>query len=82
MFSLADMPVVTDIRGFGMLAGFDLAPASAPGARGFDFQRQLFQSGLHIKMTGDAGIVAPPLVSERKHIDELIGKLRDVLSTY
>jgi adenosylmethionine-8-amino-7-oxononanoate aminotransferase len=33
-------------------------------------------------MTGDAGIVAPPFVAEKSHIDEICGILRDVLKVY
>ena len=83
MFSLSDVAAITDVRGYGLLAGFDLSPAGqAPGTRGFDLQKQLFEAGLHIKMTGDAGIVAPPLVAERAHIDEICAILRQVLSKF
>ena len=83
MFSLSDIPVVTDIRGFGMMAGIDLAPiAGKPGARGMQAQKDLFNAGLHIKFTGDSGIPAPALVTEKQHIDEMCGLLRDVLSKY
>ena len=50
--------------------------------RGFEFQKKLFEAGLHIKMTGDAGIVAPPLVAEKAHVDEICGTLRRVLSEF
>ena len=83
VFSLGDIDAVTDVRGYGLLAGFDLSPAGQPpGTRGFEFQRKLFEAGLHIKMTGDSGIVAPPLVAEKAHIDEICAILRQVLSTY
>ena len=79
VFSLRDLDVVTDLRGYGLIAGFDLVPGSAPGARGPEVQKKLFAAGLHLKMTGDTGIVAPPLVSERSHVDELVEVLRGVL---
>lgn len=83
MFALQELPVLTDIRGYGLIAGFDVKPEDgAPGARGLEVQKRLFKAGLHVKFTGDAGIVAPPLVSEREHIDELCGILRDVLGQY
>jgi len=80
MFALSDLPVITDIRGYGMLAGFDLAPDGAPGVRGHDVQKRLFDAGLHIKTTGDAGVVAPPLIVEREQIDEMCSVFRNVLS--
>jgi beta-alanine--pyruvate transaminase len=82
VFALSDLPAITDIRGYGMIAGFDVAPAGGPGVRGYEAQKRLFAAGLHIKMTGDSGIVAPPLVAEKSHIDQICGILRDVLKTY
>ncbi len=82
LFELADLPVVTDIRGYGMLAGIDFAPGAKPGARGHEIQKRLFDAGLHIKSTGDAAIIAPALIAESAHIDELCEKLRAVLKGY
>jgi beta-alanine--pyruvate transaminase len=42
-------------------------------------QKKLFWNGCHVKFTGDTAIVAPPLVSERHHIDEMIDALRKTL---
>ncbi|HYV87653.1 MAG TPA: beta 1,6 glucan synthase, partial [Candidatus Polarisedimenticolia bacterium] len=72
----------TDIRGYGLLGGFDVAPGERPGVRGPEVQKKLFAAGLHIKFTGDAGIVAPPFIAEKKHIDEMVRILREVLSTF
>ena len=81
VFSLSDLPVVTDIRGYGLLAGFDLAPLEGkPGRRGYDAAKRLFAAGMHIKFTGDAGILAPPFIAEKRHVDEIVGTLRRVLS--
>jgi beta-alanine--pyruvate transaminase len=76
VFELADMPIVTDVRGYGLLAAFDLAPDGAPGARGYACLKRLFQEGLLIKWTGDTGIIAPPLIVESQHIDEIVDALR------
>ena len=64
MHSLGDMGVVTDIRGYGLIAGIDVAAGDAPGKRGTQLQKDLFWSGLHVKFTGDTGIVAPPFIAE------------------
>ncbi len=82
VFSLSDVPVIADIRGYGLMAGIDLAPDAAPGARGMDAHKRLHAAGLYLKMTGDAAIVAPPLVIEREQIDEMVAILRDVLGGY
>jgi beta-alanine--pyruvate transaminase len=80
LFSLQDLPVVVDIRGFGMIGAFDLDCGEAPGKRGADIQKTLFAAGAHVKFTGDTGILAPPLIAEQAHIDEIGAILRDVLS--
>jgi beta-alanine--pyruvate transaminase len=79
IFSLADIPIVTDIRGYGMLAGFDLAPAEMPGARGVDALKRLYDAGLLIKLTGDTVIIAPPLVASATDLDQIGDILRRVL---
>ncbi|MGA8260779.1 MAG: aminotransferase class III-fold pyridoxal phosphate-dependent enzyme [Arenicellales bacterium] len=82
IFGLKDLSVVKGIRGYGLIAGFDLEPGDAPGARGLEVQKSLFKAGLHIKFTGDTGLPAPPFISERAHIDEMCGILREVLGKY
>lgn len=81
VFSLAELPIVTDVRGYGLLAAFDLAPGAAPGARGYDALKRLFEAGLLLKWTGDTGILAPALVAEESHLDEMVERLRAVLAT-
>jgi len=80
VFELRDLRQITDIRGYGLLAGFDLAPAERPGARGYEATKKLFAAGMHIKFTGDSGILAPAFVAEKQHIDEMCRLLREVIS--
>ena len=61
------------------MAAVDVAVDGAPGARGHEAQKRLYDTGLNLKSTGDALIIAPPLVMEDKHLDEIVGKLRAVL---
>jgi beta-alanine--pyruvate transaminase len=82
MFALQDLPVVADVRGYGLLAGIELKPGRAPGVRGTEWQGKLFDRGLHVKTTGDVGIVAPPFIAEREHVDAIAGILRDSLAEY
>ena len=80
MFDLKDIDVVTDIRGYGLLAGIDVAMKGAPGVRGAEIQKKLFWNGLHVKFTGDAAIIAPPLVVEKQQIDDMCAILRETLA--
>ena len=82
IYELQDIDIVTDIRGYGLLAGIDVAAGAAPGKRGGELQKRLFWNGLHIKFTGDCGIVAPPLVSERSHVDEIVAIIRQTLEEF
>ncbi len=79
VFSLQDAPGITDIRGYGLLAGFDIAPGKPPGARGTEMQKRLFGSGLHVKFTGDCGIIAPPFIADKSQIDQIVAMIRKVL---
>ena len=80
MFSLADLPVVVDIRAVGMMAAVEVSAEGTPGARGHELQKRLFDAGVNLKATGDNLIVAPPFVSEKSHVDHVVSVLRDVLS--
>jgi len=76
LFSLRDLDCVKDIRGYGLLGAVELKPKGAPGALGTQAQKDLFWNGMHVKFTGDSGIVAPAFIAEKTHIDEMIDKLR------
>ncbi len=80
MHSLRDLPVVQDIRSIGMLAAVDVVAAGAVAVRGHEAQKRLYDRGLHLKNTGDSLVIAPPLIAEKKHVDEIVEKLRDVLA--
>lgn len=82
VYALEDMDIVTDVRGYGLIAGFDLRPGAAPGALGPQVQKRLFLNGLHVKFTGDAGIVAPPFIASESDVDEMIDILRRTLLEY
>jgi beta-alanine--pyruvate transaminase len=64
-----------------MLAAIDLRADGAPGRRGQAFQKRLFANGLNLKTTGDAALIAPPLIAERAHVDFIADVLRKTLST-
>jgi beta-alanine--pyruvate transaminase len=81
LFSLRDVPVVADIRGYGMFGTIDVHPEGGPGKRGHALQKKLFDNGLHLKATGDSAIIAPPLIAERGHIDSIVEVLRRTLKS-
>ena len=79
MYGFKDIPIVTDIRGYGMLGAIDLEPSDKPGARGYEVLQDLFNSGLLVRVTNDTVIFAPAFIIERKQIDEMFDKARKVL---
>ncbi len=79
IFSLKGASALADLRGYGMLAGVELLPDGTPGARGHRFQKALFDNGLHLKATGDCVLVAPPLIAEKSHVDQIVDILRATL---
>ena len=77
---LKDIPIVKDIRSYGLLAAIEIGKDGVnPGALGGEAQKRMFWNGLHIKFTGDAGIIAPAFVMTENDIDELVGKFRSTL---
>ncbi|MFI4888281.1 MAG: aspartate aminotransferase family protein [Burkholderiales bacterium] len=80
MFSLRGTKYITDIRGYGMLAAFDLESDGTPGRRGNVLQKKLFDNGLNLKNTGDCALIAPPLIAEKQHIDVITDILRRTVS--
>ena len=73
---------VIDLRNLGLLAGIELEPkAGKPTARAFDAFLKSYDKNLLIRTTGDIIALSPPLIAEKKHIDEIFGTLSDVLAT-
>ena len=80
IWSLKDLGVVKDLRGIGMMAGVEVFPEEGkPGIRGNLLQQKLFWNGCHVKWTGDTAIVAPSLIAEEQHIDEIVAAIRKTL---
>jgi len=83
VFSLCDLPAVADVRCYGLLAGVDVRTKNGqPGLAGHEIQKHLFDTGLHVKATGDSLLLAPAFVFERAQLDEMVAILRDVLGAF
>jgi beta-alanine--pyruvate transaminase len=80
--TLRELQVVTDIRGYGMIAGVDIQSDGVPGRRGHLLQKQLFDAGLHLKTTGDCAILSPQFIFEREHIDKTVEIVRSTLASF
>jgi len=82
IFSLKDLDVVENIRGYGLMAGVDMKMDQKPGKAGFTCYKNCYEAGINFKATGDCLIIAPMYISEKKHIDEIIDKLRTGILNY
>jgi beta-alanine--pyruvate transaminase len=80
LHSLKGLPHVVDIRNLGLIGAVELEPiAGEPTKRAFSCFLDAFEHDLLIRTTGDIIALSPPLIIEKSDIDELFGKLADVL---
>ncbi len=49
---------------------------------GFSCFKHCYEVGVNFKATGDCLIIAPMFISEKKHIDEIVDKLRTGITNY
>jgi beta-alanine--pyruvate transaminase len=59
-----------------------MAPAEKPGQRGYQTMIQLFEAGLLTRVTGDTVVVAPPLIVEESHLDQMADTMRKILTRH
>jgi beta-alanine--pyruvate transaminase len=72
---------VIDCRTIGLIGGIELEPRpGAPTKRAMEAFHRAFDSGLLIRVTGDIIALSPPLILERHHIDEIVGRIGEVLA--
>lgn len=80
LHSLRGLPHVIDVRNMGLIGAVELEPiAGEPTKRAFSAFLKAYEAGILIRTTGDIIAMSPPLIISEAQIDELIGKLGDVL---
>ena len=82
LHSLKDLECVESIRGYGLLGGIDIKMNDKPGKAGFQIYKACYENGVNFKATADALVLAPPFISEKKHIDEIFEKMRKGIVQY
>ncbi len=55
--------------------------ARAPSARGFDAFEKCWDKGVFERPVGDALAFCPPLIAQKKHLDQMFGTVAEVLKT-
>lgn len=80
LHSLKDAPNVIDVRNIGLVGAIELRPIEGqPTKRAFAAFIAAYEKGLLIRTTGDIIALSPPLIAEKKHIDQIVETLGDVL---
>ena len=82
LFSLKEVSGVENIRGYGLLGAIDLNNKGKPGSAGFECFKVCYNNGINLKSIGDTLILAPQFICEKKHIDEIMDKLKKSISIY
>ena len=82
LHSLKGLPHVIDIRNIGLIGAIEFDPIpDAPSQRAHARFVEAFNRGLLVRATGDTIALSPPLIIEKKEIDQLIDILAGVLKT-
>ena len=69
----AELEQVVSVRNFGLAAGIELtAKDGAVGQRGFQAQALAFKHGVLTRAPGDTLVLAPPFITTRSQIDQMI----------
>ncbi|MFZ6720857.1 aspartate aminotransferase family protein [Undibacterium sp. Ji49W] len=80
LHSLKGLPHVIDLRNVGLIGAIELESMPGKvGARAMAAYKKAFAEGVLVRTTGDIIAMSPPLILEKKHIDQLFGKLHDIL---
>ncbi len=71
---------VTDIRNYGLAAGFTIAALPGePARRPYEVAMACWKKGFYVRYGGDTIQLAPPFISETSEIDRLVSALGDAL---
>jgi beta-alanine--pyruvate transaminase len=82
LHSLKGLPHVIDLRNIGLIGAVEFDPIpDAPGRRAHERFIEAFNQGLLVRATGDIIALSPPLIIDKRQIDQLFEILSRVLKT-
>jgi beta-alanine--pyruvate transaminase len=80
--SFKGLPNVVDCRNLGLIGAVELAPRpGAPSARAYEVFEKCWEMGVFVRPVGDALAFSPPLIAQKKHLDQMFGVVAEVLKT-
>lgn len=78
--SLKGVKHITDIRNYGLAAGFTIASLPGePARRPYEIAMAMWKKGFYVRYGGDTIQLAPPFIAERAQIDSLINALGETI---
>lgn len=78
--SLRGTPRITDIRNFGLAAGFTLeSHPGEPARRPYEIAMEMFRKGFYVRYGADTIQLAPPFISTRPQLDQLVNALGETI---
>jgi len=77
--SLKGLPHVVDLRNLGIIAGIELEPRPEGPTRAYDVFVRCYEKGLLVRASGEVIALSPPLILQKRHIDEMFGILAEAL---
>jgi len=78
--SFKGLPHVVDCRNLGLIGAIEFAPRpGAPGARAKEVFEKCWDRGVFVRPIGDNVAFCPPLIAEKKHLDEMFGVAAEVV---
>jgi beta-alanine--pyruvate transaminase len=79
--SLQGAKHVTDIRNFGLAAGFTIAALPGePAKRPFQIAEKCLEKGFYVRYGGDTIQLAPPFIASKAEIDSLVNALGEAMN--
>jgi len=80
--SLKGLPNVVDCRNLGLIGAVELAARpGAVGERGYEVFEKCWDRGVFVRPVGDSVAFCPPLIAQKKHLDQMFGTVAEVLKT-
>lgn len=80
--SLKGLPHVVDCRNLGLIGAIELTPRpGAPNERGYEVFEKCWDRGVFVRPVGDSVAFCPPLIVEKKHLDQMFATVAEVLRT-
>ena len=81
LHAMRDLPGVVDIRNLGFMGAVELeGTAGKPGQRAYNiFEKCFHDKDLLTRISADTFAFSPPLIAEKKHIDEMFGKFAEAV---